>query len=108
MAAKLAEHLGSATQSGRVIIQCDTVPIYRNSNPWPAAYIKGGDFIECTETQATTKPGPLYITRSVVSVDSGRVELEVGYRSDDLIRQLEGAGGTRTIELAKRRRIRRR
>jgi hypothetical protein len=103
-AAKLARMLGSGGTSGTVTTRTDaTVPIYRNGNPWPAAYIKGGDWVECEEAQSTSDPGPLYVTRSTVDVDRGVVMLEVGISQTQLIEQLEAAGGVRKIALAKTR-----
>jgi len=102
IAMALASHLGEGLSSGPVSLHTQTVPVYGTSAPYPVPYLRGGDWVECTQTQtAAAATGPLYITSSTVYVDTGFVDLEVGFAAQQLIEQLTAAGAINKIKLAK-------
>ena len=88
VAKTLASHLGLALSSGTVRLTGKTVPIHDGGTK-PVPYIRGADWISCAQSNA----GPLYITSCSLDVDTGYVDLEVGLAMDDLIDQIQAAGG---------------
>jgi len=98
IAKKLATHLGVALSGGTVQLTCPVVNVHSGGSQVPSAYIRGADWIECTQSAA----GPLYITSSKVNVDDGLVELTVGLSEDLLLEQLEAAGNPRRVKKHKK------
>ena len=96
IAAVLASWLGMGAASGTVAIKSPTVPVY-GGGARPAPYVKGADWVECRQQAGA---GPLYVTRSHVSVDTGYVDLEVGLSLELLIDQLQAAGSTSAVSAA--------
>ena len=90
MARQLAEYSGTGLSLGTVTLQGIDVHQVNSGTTWvPAAYLKGGDFVECEQASC----GPLPIMRSHVDVDSETVTLDVGISSEQIIEQLQSAGG---------------
>jgi hypothetical protein len=101
-AKRLWRHLGKQIQqSGSCIITRQTV-LDKDSQAYPAPYMHGGDWVECTTGSAGVNPGPLFIKRCHVQAATGRVEMDVGLASDALVRQLEAAGRVTRVRLAPR------
>ncbi len=86
-------------QNGPVEITRQTV-LDKDGNPYPAPYLHGGDWFECTTGSATVNPGPLFITRCHVDADTGKVDMDVGLPGDVLVRQLEDAGRLSRVKKA--------
>lgn len=101
LARRLWKDLGCAQSSGTCQLRVATVPDRVTPTTLvPAPYIKGGDAVECWQSNC----GPLPVTRSHIDYDSETVDLEVGIEEEALIEQLEAAGAIRAVTLAKHRR----
>jgi len=100
VARKLARYVGAGLSTGTCTLKGIDVHRWSSGTTWrPAAYIKGGDWVECEQSNC----GPLYVRRSHVDLDSETVTLDVGIGADDIIEQLEAAGGVFKHKLARRR-----
>lgn len=101
LAKKLARYVSAGLSTGSCTLQGIDVHRYSSGTTWrPAAYIKGADWVECEQSNC----GPLYVMRSHVDLDTETVELEVGISADEIIGQLEAAGGAYRHKYNRRRR----
>lgn len=107
VARKLANHLGHNLRAQGTVTLRGLFVLDKNDANYPAAYLHGGDWIENTSYTANLAPGPLFITRCRVSVDTGVVDMDVGLPSDALVEQLEEAGAIGPVKRSKKRRRKR-
>lgn len=103
LAMRLWRDLGSAQSSGSCRL-LESVPLVaRRGAPSvfdPAPYIKGGDWVECAQSNC----GPLLVTRSRIDYDTETVDFDLGLEEEALLEQLEAAGAIKRVKLAKWRR----